>query len=279
MKYVITLGLIMLGVGVVILFASMAFTGFSTEAISITSPYEKKTTTVEASDKDINIDSIAGIVEINRSPDSNIYLTYFENETETYEIIEGDSTLEITQLIDKDKLFFDNIFNFDFDFDFGFGFDYNRQSAFLEILIPENYSADIYVQSSACDITLSEITADDIDLQLTNGAIKAENVSANKINAELTNGDVNIDDVTLETLRIISVNAAINAIGIDANDIELESVNGIISGEIDGDESEYSITSSVTLGANNLPASTNGTTDKTLMVKTINGSIDIDIAS
>ncbi len=290
MKYVLSVGLILIGVGFVVVFATFAFAGFNFDKVSITQDdlsinnlvqnqgdFEQKTAAIESTGQDIVVDVTVGAITIGKSIDSDIHIAYYDSDSEKYKVNNSDDTLEITKDYGKDIFSWRENFNFDmiFNFSLGYDFDANQERFILEILVPENFNGDITLSSTACDVDFNGITAGDINLNITNGVIDAQDLSAIVLDAQMTNGEVKLDDTTLETLRVNSINGAIKVDNVTASYIDFETVNGIIEGDLVGDISEYTVTSSVFLGSTGLPGSFVGTTDKTLRVKTVNGSIDI----
>ncbi|MCL2061038.1 MAG: DUF4097 domain-containing protein [Firmicutes bacterium] len=139
-------------------------------------------------------------------------------------------------------------------------------------------AGNLSVRSSNGNITLSNVSAADIALRTTNGRFTLSDVAAQgKIEAETTNGNITAERVSAEgMLRLKTTNGNINFVRISTQAaVRLESTNGSVQGSILGAQSDFSITSRTTNGANNLPTGTSGGA-KNLNVRTSNGRISIE---
>ncbi len=291
MKYLVIIGAIMMGLGLVIFGITLAVAGFNFELMTVTpddylqngsslfngitvnlgggGAYEQKAVMFENADKHLILNETLGEVKIGVSPDDAIHVTYFENNNETYEITETEDTITIDKNYSR-SLFFGNFINF--------GPFFTQEIPHIELLLPKTFAKDIEVHSAACDVDIDDISADNVVLDVTNGIIDVDGIKANDILAEMVNGEVEISDTAVQSIKLSSTNGTVEFDELTADDIEISTVNGFIEGNILGKESDYNISSSVTLGSNTLPSNSDGDTDKTIDISTVNGGIEVDFA-
>ena len=149
-----------MAIGAAVFIIGFAASGFKFKSLS-TDDYNKKEQTFSSDFKAIEIDESDTNINIGRSDDNNIHITYFENKNEKYDISESD-TLKI-----KKKS--SGIFKFGF----------STQITYLNIDIPEKCKASIIVDSDNSNVKAENINTKSFKICVDDG-----NININKLNAD-----------------------------------------------------------------------------------------------
>ncbi len=273
MKKICIIGSISTAIGLIFCTAVFAFAGFNAQAVSIThSNKTQLTKNITNTAQNIVIYEDVGDISIGIANGDDIVINYFENDNQTYDIKESDGNLYITKNY-EDLGLFDNFNLFSFGIGFGINIDYGDIK--LQVLLPKDFEHNIEIGGAVCNINIEDIDASNITIDVKNGAIHFNGVNADEIDANFVNASLDIDEVNVDIISVDTTNGSINFDDLKGNYIELESVNGIIEGGILGNASDYTITSEITFGNNNLPTYNKGETENNLFVKTTNGSINV----
>ncbi len=253
MKKITKIGAILTAIGIIFCFAVYAASGFSVNAISINGTLQQNSQNISKTSQNIVINNTWGEIDIATAPGDEIVIVYYEDNYQTYDISEKGDTLYITKNYIQKKWYENVSFT-------GFGFNINNNEDVLQLLIPQNFAHDISIAGSVCDVELQKISANSIDIDIANCSLDFDSVDANAITAQIINGVIDFDSLK-------------------SDDIEVNCVNGVIEGTIDGDVEDYTISSSITFGSNNLPENSTGITDKTLSATCVNGSIEVTFSN
>ncbi|MHB1483515.1 MAG: DUF4097 family beta strand repeat-containing protein [Saccharofermentanales bacterium] len=259
----IAVGCLLIGLGIFI--AGFAMSGFDIRNISSETKYQMKNFSSEENVKGITVDESNLSIDIKKSDDNKVHITYYENDKEFYEIKQSEDG--ILSIVKKNSYkWFDYIFNLNF------------QSRSLSLSIPVDYTGDLSVENSNSRISISDINANDISLTTSNGKITASNVVASgKIDFKTSNAMVEVDGViSKKDIKFETSNAQIKFKNIDFdNTLDCHTSNASIKGEIKGKMSDYSIRSKTSNGKNNLPENASGGA-KTINIETSNSSIEVN---
>ena len=136
----------------------------------------------------------------------------------------------------------------------------------------------VTVKTENAPVMLADIqAADAVRASTRNGALSIDTLRAKELEADTRNGRLTLSRTATDaSTRAETANNKLKINGIEAgSDIYLRNSNGAVTGTIQGDFSDYSITSKTSNADSNLPAH-GGNGDKLLEVQTSNGRIDIE---
>ena len=293
---IISLGLI--GIGIILIgISSTFFKGDFSVYNSKNISYEEKTYECSSKITSIEVDESSNSIIVTAGNKDYPYIEYMERANYLeYEISEEKGVLSVKRKRDIRN----NI---------SFGIDFTDTS--FHVYLPKDYNGDLSVSTSSGSINLSEINAKNIDLNSSSGSIHSEdingntilshsssgsqrfsdidaasltcettsgsqrlsNVSADSVLCDASSGSTHLENVASDSVSIDTTSGSIRFQNLKADQIYILATSGSISGSIDGKESDYSISSSVTSGSCNLNDRNSGS--KELKVKATSGSINI----
>lgn len=181
MKYLKTINTIITGgicmaLGAAVFFIGFAASGFKFKTLS-TDDYDKKNMTVSSDTKAIEIYEDDTNINISRSDDNKIHITYFENKDEKYNISDGD-TLKIKKVSSK-KL----------------RFGFSTQITSLNISIPEKCKPSVRIDSDCGNIKVENVISQSCDISVEDGNIIINKFSAEgKSDISTDSGNINFSD-------------------------------------------------------------------------------------
>ena len=242
MSKIIKIGLILTGAGVLLCLLSYIlvggkWTGYNSKGNDyVSKSYESGTGITE-----IKIDESANEVIFKTADTDKITIDYYDDpEKPMYEITE-----------DAGKLTFSHSGNGSFKL---VNIDLAERST--TVTVPADYDGLLDLELSSGSITADDITAGQIKIDNSAGSIVLNNIiSAGNVDIENTSGSTEFTNLKA------------------GGDITFDNTAGSIGGSIDGSQSDYTITTDVTAGSCNLPATTGGS--KNLSAKVTAGSIEI----
>ncbi|MFE4764482.1 DUF4097 family beta strand repeat-containing protein [Bacillus mycoides] len=251
----------------VLIFTSACTNDASSDKKNSSIKYEEKSYSLEA-DKisKISLAAMDRSVDVVKSNDNEIHITYFENDKEFYAINVSDEKSLIMQA-KTDKELKDYV-----------GLNSDKTHRNIKISVPHGIESGIEIKTSKGDINLSEVNiSGSVEATTSNGKIKASNVKSEKsFKVETKNDDINLSNVDVKGSIDASVsngNLDIEKVAVD-DALKLKSKNGSINGTIVGSYDVFSISSQASKGKNNLPENKSGG-DKKLDVNANNGDIDL----
>ncbi|QGV10338.1 DUF4097 family beta strand repeat protein (plasmid) [Bacillus cereus] len=254
-------------VGSVLAFTSACTNDTSSDKENNSIKYEEKSYTIEA-DKisKISLSDMDRSVDVVRSNDNEVHITYFENDKESYVINVSDEK-NLIMKASTNKELKDYV-----------GLNSDKTHRNIKISVPRGMESGMEIKTSKGDINLSEInTSGYVDAITSNGKIKASNVAIeNSFKMETKNDDINLSNVNVKG----SVDATVSNGNLDLEKVavedtlKLDSKNGGINGTIVGSYDVFSISSKASKGKNNLPENKSGG-DKKLDVNANNGDINL----
>lgn len=246
----------------------------------------QKEKTFEASQiKELSFDMTASDVEVIGSVDTDqVLIKYPESKSRTYTITEENGRLTISEK--KERLF--GFFSFDF---------FSSEGWTVQVILPVDSLDNLTLDGSSGDVEFQKLVIkENLDLKLSSGDVQLDTVRiAGKSSVQLTSGAIELTNVVSKDLYLKATSGSLQVDGvIVANQTTMETTSGAIrfsqfkagqetelsatSGDIRGDllgkMTEYSIQSTVTSGANNLPQELDEGY-KQLRVKTTSGDIDV----
>ena len=143
--------------------------------------------------------------------------------------------------------------------------------------------SDVFSERGAvCDtsngaIKISRVNAaGTLDCDSSNGRIVLSDARAETIIAKTSNASINLSNLTAINIKADTSSGSIDITGLEiGRELRLDTSNAGISGTLPGKISDYNITSLTSNGSNSLPDKLDGG-DKTLIIKTSNGSIRLE---
>jgi len=208
------------------------------------------------------------------SEDGQIRIELQEDETNPYRISLSDGKLEIKHPARRVAFRFLSI-------------NIHRElyaSKELFVYLPPSFG-DTSISGTNGDIHVKELAFTNLSLTTVNGGISASHVqvsgtsSSSQVNfqAKTVNGGITIDQSGAAdgVVSLSTVNGGITFNGLLGQNISANTVSGSIKGVVSGNPEDYIIDSSTINGRKEIPRSGHG--PNLLKVKTVNGSIDVDI--
>lgn len=302
MKKVTVIGVGFLAAGIILFICGFIVSGFDIHKLSTQPALEEKTQVLSPQTQQLTIKDKNMPLCIEASPDENIYITYYENEKEFYKITQGNTCT--VQKITNYK-WYDRFFNLSFESPV---LTLRLPDSYSGSLWVETINGRVTVngvQAKDLDVFTSNGTVQIQSVQLqgqlnaetnngkliftdvaaaetvagksSNGAAVIKNVQGGNVQIKTSNGKITLENVCAEdTVGAQTSNGRIVLDQIAAErQICLHSSNGAVSGEIQGEMKDFSITAKTTNGKNNLPERMQAG-EKKLEVKTSNGNIQIE---
>ncbi|MGT2711748.1 DUF4097 family beta strand repeat-containing protein [Streptococcus oriscaviae] len=235
--------------------------------------------------KELSFEMIASDVKVTGSADTDqVLIKYPESKSRTYTIIEENGKLIISEK--KEPIL--GIFTFDF---------FSSEAWTVQVILPVDNLDNVTLDSSSGDVEFQKLVIkENLDLSLSSSDVRLETVTvAGETSVQLSSGEIDLTNVVSKDLYLKATSGGLQVDGvIVANQTTMETTSGAIrfsqfkagqetelsatSGDIRGDllgkMTEYSIQSTVTSGANNLPQELDEGY-KQLRVKTTSGDIDV----
>lgn len=230
--------------------------------------YEEKSYAVDAEKViKISLTTRDRTVELVESTDNQIHINYFENDKESYEINVSDKK-ELTMEAVANKNWKDYV-----------GLDTDKAHRNVKIAVPDGISSEINIKTSKGDIVFSEVDiSGSVDAETSDGKIKISDVTVDTVlKLKTKNDDIILSEVSSEDTIDASVsNGNIVVINVEVDDtMKIKTKNGDITGTVKGSYDEFSISSKVSKGKNNLPENKDRGAKK-LDITTNNGDINIE---
>ncbi len=311
MKKVTKIMLVIAGItlvsGLLMLSITYALVGGNLSKLSTGEDFEKKEYEVSESEIDnLEIDLHSNAIEIVGTDTDKIHITYYENDTQKYEITESDKTLKLRQIPIHKISFF--VLNFDFeaysvkiempeelvghleidnlsgsvkldDLSVGEDLSINIASGSLKTNHISCSQNAIVLASSGSVKMYDSIVSEDAKLDLSSGSLTIQNFEAGNFDANVSSGSAHLTNVKVnQVLRCNGSSGTIQFDQMDSNDkIIISAASGSIRGSIVGKMSDYTIHSKVSSGSCNLPEFMEGGS-KQLDVNAQSGSIKIEFS-
>lgn len=137
-------------------------------------------------------------------------------------------------------------------------------------------TGEIQIGADAGRVNFSDVSAGDTAIKTNAGKVDGQNTVFSDLTIESDTGVVVLDTVTGDQVRISTDAGKIEFAKLTVNEgLTMESDFGAITGTLYGDLSDFTITSRVDTGTNNLPTDYQGG-DKTLDVSASAGTVEID---
>ena len=284
--------------------AALAMENFDFRKMNINPEYEERTYSCEAgSARSVHIRQSNSNIIVLPSPDERIHITYFDNETAHYSIVESD--IKITVDYSPKKLWYEYLL---LTFDF--------QNHPLTLYLPEKYEGSIDLATSNSEIRINNLDIDgDVMMKTSNGKITASALTvsgglfADTSNAAVlltdvkakgtlhsgtSNGPIELYNVTARDLSSNTSNGRITANGVEAYEIRFDTSNagialsevdvsykiycntsnGRIHGDVAGSMSDFNIKSRTSNAGSSLPRQNSGGS-KYMEMYTSNGEINV----
>ncbi|MED3912786.1 DUF4097 domain-containing protein [Peribacillus simplex] len=257
--------------GLVVIITTACTKGSSSVKQNHSTQYKEKSYSVNANKvNQISLSYRDRNVELVRSTDNAVHITYFQNDKESYEInVSDENKLKMKAITNKRLKDY-------------IGLDADKAHRYVKIAVPSGITSGIDIKTSNGDIDLSEVNISGaVDATTSNGKIKVSNVAVDKnLKMESKNDDIILSSVGIKgTFDATTSNGNIEVTKVAVKDtLKLSTTNGDITGIIKGAYDAFSISSHTSKGKNNLPENKiNG--DKTLDVSTNNGDINLEFVN
>ena len=290
---------ICLGAGAACIIASYCLSGFSFSNLGKGSNYSERTESFSASEvKRLIIEEENTEIEIKAGSTDQITFHLFERDTDYYDVLLNDGTLQVLKNSD------DAIFRFDADFsqsrmivelpasmlgsvevnnDNG---DIDASGINAENLVMSTSNASISLTDSTVekDITLTDDNASyridsvtcggKFNASTSNSSVEVSNIDASDLYLKTSNGQINAGTLAAGTIELKTSNARIEADGIHIEkSLKMETSNGKIHAQLDGSAGEYSVSCTTSNGTCNAP---DGNGSKTVQINSSNANIQVE---
>jgi len=258
------LGAVLLVAGISLCAIALASVGFDPRKLGGQTDFEQKRFQVEAGKvAAIEIGDGNNSIELTRSPDGNIAITYYESPKDRYELgVNGDGRLTM-RYVDA-RRWYERV-----------GVRWGHPDTRVTVALPEGFRGDLSLHTVNGSIYAEDQRAGALRAATTNGDILLKGISAaGEASASTVNGKIELSGLTAASVTATSVNGSIQADGVASEGaIELGTTNGSITGSVQGRAEDYTVNAGAVNGACNLANRLGGA--KPLSVHTANGSIDV----
>lgn len=242
-------------IGMIICGVSFAMAGFNAEHFS--DAFIGKEVNLEMAEYNavygkISINVIDREVELKRSTDDKIHITYKKSEKSRMEFTESGNTLAVTEY--NEKKWFDYIFNFDF----------GRN---IVIELPEKINADIKINDKNGKMTANDLNVNgNFDIETGNGELSFINTKfSGSLTARTSNGKITLENLSVGgdgdfttsngkyslekvkiggKLKLDTSNGKIKLNSVSAKEAQLKTSNGYVELEDVETEADVSVKSS-----------------------------------
>lgn len=308
MKIVTKIMLIIAGaalvMGLILMSLTYVLIGGNLKKLNTGNTFEKKEYTMNSSEVDnLEIDLDSNELEIYGTNTDEIHITYYENETQKYEIENKEKSLVIHQLPIHKISFF--VMNFDFE---SYSMKIEMPKELVGKLMIDNHSGsvriddlsvgkDMQINISSGSLKMNNIrcaqnmdvlassgsvkiydsaVAENGKFDLSSGSLKMENFEANNLEVNVSSGSAKLSDVKAgQSIRCDAKSGLVEITDIDAGEkITISAESGSIKGSIIGKMSDFTIHSEASNGDCNLPDRMEGGS-KQLDVSAQSGNIRI----
>ncbi len=229
-------------------------------SLSTTPPYEAKEASYPAQGwTSLSLLDRNTRVRLERSPDDQIHITYFENQDEQYRISDHGGELRLEKLERKGWIRF--VMNF------------NLQDTTVVVALPEAYTGNVSLVTSNAGISARGLSLPgDVSLQTTNAAIRVQELEcAGRLRLATTNNAWELEHVTAAEIEAKATNHSVSADQVHTQgSLNLSTTNGAISLE------DISAASCTAQSSNNAIQATEVVAQERLELRTTNGAICLE---
>lgn len=228
---------------------------------------KEKNYSVDAADlNEVEILTEATDIEVEKSSDDKVHITYYDRDEEFFNIKVKDNKLKMDYSTSK------NLKNY-------FKLKKEKEDYGIKIALPDNIKSDLKLETRNEGIKIDTVNIDGtIDAKTKDGSVDLSNIKATSyIFVETEDEDISLDNVSSSK----DIEARNSGGDIELNKVDvgkaflLKTKDGDVEGNVVGEEKDYGFFSSVSDGKkNNLPKNRDGR-DKTLNVDVRDGDIDI----
>lgn len=198
-------------------------------------------------------------VRLERSPDDQIHITYFENQDERYRLSDNGGELRMEKLEHKGWIRF--VMNF------------NLQDTTVVVALPEDYTGNVSLITSNADISARGLSLPgDVSLQTTNAAIRVQELECTgRLRLATTNNAWKLEHVTAAEIEAKATNRSVSATQVHTQgSLNLSTTNGAISLE------DVSAAACTAQSSNNAIQATEVVTQGRLELRTTNNTIRLE---
>jgi FlaG/FlaF family flagellin (archaellin) len=262
------LGAILLVAGILLGTIGFASVGFNPDKLQRNVDFAEKQYFIESDKvKAIKVADVNNTIEVTRSADRNITITYYESDKDRYEIGVGtDGKLSIRYI--DDRRWYEHI-----------GINWALKDTRVTVALPADYRSDLELTTVNGTVNVEDQMAGTLRAATTNGNIRVNKVDASgEAHVSTVNGQVSLSSLKADSLEARCSNGRIQVDGVSVNtSIDMSTTNGSISGTLSGSAQDYTVSAGTVNGSSNLSNATGGA--KSLSAHTTNGSIDIRFES
>lgn len=262
------IGAILLVAGILLGTIGFASVGFNPDKLQKDVNFTEKEYVVESDKvKAIKVADVNNSIELTRSADRNITITYFESDKDRYEIgVGADGRLNMRYI--DDRRWYEHI-----------GINWALKDTHITVALPADYVSDLELTTVNGTVDVEDQLVGTLRAATTNGNISLSKVDATgEIHTSTVNGTVTLSGLKADSLVARCMNGRVQVDGVSVNaSVDMSTTNGSISGTLSGSAQDYTVSAGTVNGSSNLSNSTGGA--KSLSAHTTNGSIDIRFES
>lgn len=252
-------GIAIIIVGVIVFVVALGLNGWKLEDVG---NYEIKTYECETDITEIKLDFALGTLKTRFYDGDKIKIEYPENERLTTTVTESNGTL--TASANTSKRWWLN---------FGTWF---RKIPTTVISIPQNSVVGLDIQINAGTVDVAEGTYGSVKLELNAGTLNFGKTVCDSLNCTVSAGTLKVAGVTCGKV-ICDVSAGtVNLWDVSCDDIKVEISAGTINLNVNGNESEYNISASVSAGSCNVHSQPGTNANKKITVGVSAGTANVN---
>ncbi|QJU09203.1 DUF4097 domain-containing protein [Candidatus Saccharibacteria bacterium oral taxon 488] len=245
MKKLLTIGVGLLGVGLIILGVAYALIGGDLRKTATDSKFEEKQTTFQTADiKNLLVEVATDEVEITGTDKNEITVSYYETKTHQFEVTAADGSVIVKSKHEPWR------------FSFLFDFSWLSHERAVRIQVPQKLLKKIDLTSSTGSLRINDVTATkEIVAKSTTGDITIKQAMADSASFTSTTGSLRFDKLTVD------------------KELSAKTTTGNIDGNLTGKQSDYRTEVKTSTGSSNITNQAGG--NKELKLHTTTGDIQL----
>lgn len=254
--------------GIALTGAAFALVDFDVQRLSTMSSLTQKSYQAEKSDyQEIVFEGLTENISVVESSSSVVEIEYYENESQSYEIVEKGDSLEITEQYETVSRFFN------------FNFNIKSRERALIIKIPASFEGSLRLSTMSGDMAVQDIAqAKDLDINAQNSRILLENATfTGDIKVSIGSGDVNAHVISARKFEVDSASGDITMKSFAAEEAVLKTASGDICGQVTGLSDDYKITATSISGDIRVPSGNNAAS-KNIVMESASGNIELSFS-
>lgn len=267
-RNITVLGAILLAAGILLGTIGFASVGFNPDKLQRDVNFEQKQYVIGSDKvKAIMVADVNNTIEVTRSADRNITITYYESDKDHYEIGVGSDGKLSMRYIDS-RRWYEYM-----------GINWGLKDTRVTVALPADYRSDLEITTVNGTVDIEDQMAGTLHAATTNGNIRLNKVDVTgEAGVSTVNGQITLSGLRADSVVAQCMNGRIQVDGVSVNtSIDMSTTNGSISGTVAGSAQDYTVSAGTVNGSSNLSNTAGGA--KSLSAHTTNGSIDIRFES